>query len=169
MTANRPVSCLRAGFSLVEVALAMLVVAVGLMGVFSLFPVGTEANRKSIQETQIGFFAEYVLNGFRYKAEQVPWDNVTDSAGFKITPLASSYTWKDPSEIMAGSGVKAVVYKALSNPAIEEMAFRYELRVYPVAGKDDVKALVLSVWAGQYGNLLNPSVFYTEVYNYGGT
>ena len=169
MKAHLPGASARSGFSLVEVALAMLVVAVGLMGVFSLFPQGTEANRKSIQETQIGLFAEYVLNGFRYKAEQLPWSSVTDSSSFKITPLASIYAWKDPSEIVAGAGVKAVVYKALSNPSIEEMAFRYELRVYPVAGKDDVKALVLSVWSGQYGNLLNPSVFYTEVYNYGGT
>lgn len=147
----------------------MLVVAVGLMGVFSLFPQGTEANRKSIQDTHIGFFADYVLNGFRYQAEKMLWSEVKDASAFKITPLASDYAWKDPSEITAGPGVKAVVYKALSDPSIEEMAFRYELRVYPVAGKDDVKALVLSVWSGQYGNLLNPSVFYTEVYNYGGT
>jgi len=62
-----------------------------------------------------------------------------------------------------------VVYKVLANQGIEEMAFRYELRVYTVAGKDDVKALVMSVWAGQYGTLTEPIVFYTEVYNYGGT
>ena len=44
-----------------------------------------------------------------------------------------------------------------------------KLAYHEYTGKDDVKALVLSVWSGQYGNLLNPSVFYTEVYNYGGT
>lgn len=159
----------RSGFSLVEVALAMLVVSVGLMGVFALFPQGTEANRKSIQETQIGLFAEYVLNGFRYQAEQLPWSSVTDSSVFSISPLASVYAWDNPPDIQAGPGVKAISYRALSNPDIEEMSFRYELRVFNVAGKADVKALVLSVWPGQFGNLLNPSVFYTEVYNYGGT
>ena len=159
----------RAGFSLVEVALAMLVVSVGLMGVFSLFPVGSEANRKAIQETQIGLFAEYVLNGFRYEAEQVDWSQVGDTGAFSISPLASGYAWKTPDGIRAGAGVKAIVYRSLSNPDIEEMSFRYELRVLPVAGKADVKALVLSVWSGQYGNLNDPSIFYTEVYNYGGT
>lgn len=159
----------RAGFSLVEVALALLVVSVGLMGVFALFPVGTESNRKAIQETQIGLFAEYVLNGFRYEAEELTWSEVGDVGAFTISPLASKYAWYAPDGVRAGAGVKAIVYRSLSNPDIEEMSFRYELRVFPVAGKADVKALVLSVWPGQFGNLDNPTVFYTEVYNYGGT
>lgn len=159
----------RAGFSLVEVALAMLVVSVGLMGVFSLFPVGSEANRKAIQETQIGLFAEYVLNGFRYQAEQESWSSVANNSSFQISPLASTYAWESPTPIMAGHDVKVAVYKVKANSAIEEMSFRYTLHVYDVAGKNDVKALVLTVWHGQFGVLKDPSVFYTEVYNYGGT
>jgi prepilin-type N-terminal cleavage/methylation domain-containing protein len=159
---------MRAGFSLVEVALALLVVAVGLMGVFSLFPVGIESNRKAIQETQISLFAEYVLNGFRYESEQLAWAEVSDGPGFSISELASKYVWQSPPMIVAGPGVKVASYRALGNPDIEEMAFRYELRVYPVAGANDVKAMVLNIWPGQYGPLINTNTFYTEIYNYRG-
>lgn len=159
----------RDGFSIVEVALALLVVGVGLMGVFSLFPQGMDMNRKSIQDTQIGFFAEYVLNGFRYQSEQVSWDQVTDNSSFKISPLASKYSWDDSSDITiaAGSGVKSVVYRVKVDDSIEEMAFRYEFRVFDVAGRPDVKAFVLNVWPGEFGKLVGTNIFYTEVFNYG--
>ena len=158
----------RAGFSIVEIALAMLVVGVGLMGIFALFPVGMDANRKAINETQVGHFAEYVLNGFRYEAERASWGDVRNSSSFRILPLASQYSWSSPPEIEAGPGVKTAVYRVLQNPEIEEMAFRYEFQVLPVAGRPDVKAFSLNVWPGQFGVLSNAFVFYTEVYNYGG-
>jgi len=156
----------KSGFSIVEVALALLGVGVGLMGVFSLFPQGTDLNRKSIQDTQIGLFAEYVLNGFRYQAEQVQWDDVDNSSAFKISALGTKWAWDGAPEVVAGSGVKAIVYRPYQKSDIEEMAFRYEFQVYSVAGRPDVKAFVLNVWPGQFGVLVGTNVFYTEVYNY---
>ena len=41
----------RAGFTLVEVALALAVVAVGMLGVMALLPVGVKANRDIVLET----------------------------------------------------------------------------------------------------------------------
>jgi hypothetical protein len=159
----------RGGFSIVEIALAMLVVGVGLMGVFALFPLGADANRKAIEETQIGIFAEYVLNGFRYEAEEVPWSQVADVPSFRIAPLGSGFIWRNPPEIEAGPGVKTAVYAVERDPTIEEMAFRYEFRVFEtVAGRPKVKGFLLNVWPGQYGVLTNGATFYTEVYPYGG-
>lgn len=159
----------KAGFSLVEVALALLVVSVGLAAVFALFPSGADANRRAIQDTQIGLFADYVLNGARHQAEEVTWDEVNDSGGLIVSPLCGQYAWSSPDAVVADAGApRAVVYKTEANSAIEEMAFRYKLRVYPVAGKPNVKAMVLQVWPGQYGSLTGTNVFYTEVYNYGG-
>lgn len=158
-----------AGFSLVEVALALLVVSVGLAAVFSLFPSGADSNRKAIQDTQMGLFADYVLNGFRHQAEEVTWDAVTDGGGFSISALGGTYAWSNPDPVYADqSGVRAITYRSVSDSAIEEMAFRYQLRIYPVAGRPNVKALVLNVWPGAYGVLAGTNVFYTEVYNYGG-
>jgi len=51
----------RAGFSLVEVTLALLVVAVGLTATFALFPEGLKATRAAVDDTEIGMFAEYVF------------------------------------------------------------------------------------------------------------
>lgn len=168
-------SCQRranAAFSLVEVALALLVISVGLAAVFALFPSGTDANRRAIQDTQIGLFADYVLNGFRYEAEAVTWAEVNDSGGFSISPLAgvtgTDYVWSNPDRVTADrSKTEAIIYR-VANSSIEEMAFRYRLRVFDVAGKANVKALVLEVWPGAYGLLTGTNVFYTEVYNYGG-
>jgi len=51
----------RAGFSLVEVTLALLVVAIGLTATFALFPVGLKATRDAVDDTEIALFAEYVF------------------------------------------------------------------------------------------------------------
>ena len=171
MKASRHNAGGRMGFSLVEVALAMLVVGVGLMGVFSLFPVGTESNRKSIQETQISQFAEYILNGFRYEAGRVTWPEVQNSSSFLISPLGSTYAWEDPDDVVAGPGVKSITFKVKKDPTIEEMNFRYEILVGPVAGRPDVKYLLLNLWPGLYGSAMatNGYQFYTEFYNFSGT
>lgn len=51
----------RAGYSLVEVTLALLVVAVGLTATFALFPEGLQAARAAVNDTEIGLFADYVF------------------------------------------------------------------------------------------------------------
>ena len=51
----------RAGYSLVEVTLALLVVAIGLVATFALFPEGLRATRAAVDDTEIAMFAEYVF------------------------------------------------------------------------------------------------------------
>lgn len=65
------------GFTLVEIALAMLVMAVGVMGVFSLLPVGLTANRNAINDSRIALIAESVLAELR--AEMM--NNYSDDGG----------------------------------------------------------------------------------------
>lgn len=50
------------GYSLVEVSLALLVVAIGLTATFSLFPIGTEASRGAVDDVEVSQFAEYVFS-----------------------------------------------------------------------------------------------------------
>ena len=49
------------GYSLVEVTLALLVVAIGLTSTFALFPEGLRATRAAVDDTEISLFAEYVF------------------------------------------------------------------------------------------------------------
>ena len=51
----------RAGYSLVEVTLALLVVAIGLTATFALFPEGLQAARAAVNDTEIALFADYVF------------------------------------------------------------------------------------------------------------
>lgn len=51
----------RAGYSLVEVTLALLVVAIGLTATFALFPEGLRATRAVVDDTECAMFAEYVF------------------------------------------------------------------------------------------------------------
>ena len=51
----------RAGYSLVEVTLALLVVAIGLTATFALFPEGLKATRAAVDDTETSMFAEYVF------------------------------------------------------------------------------------------------------------
>lgn len=51
----------KAGFSLVEVSLAILVVAMGVMTVFALFPQALDAGRRSAEAGEIAAFAAHVF------------------------------------------------------------------------------------------------------------
>lgn len=71
------------GFTLIEVSLAILVVALGLLSVFSLFPSGLRASEDEVADTRAGLFAETVLNGIRANASALPagsWGDVSTFA-----------------------------------------------------------------------------------------
>ena len=51
----------RAGYSLVEVTLALLVVAIGLTATFALLPEGLKATRAAVDDTETSMFSEYVF------------------------------------------------------------------------------------------------------------
>lgn len=78
-----------AGFSLVEVNLAIFVVAVGMLTLFSLFPAGLRQVATSHEATQEALFADYVFSTMRANAR-----------------LLSSSDWLDmnvfPSDILSG-------------------------------------------------------------------
>lgn len=55
----------KGGFSLVEVCLAVLVVGLGLMSIFAMFPTGLAASESAAADTETGLFAEQVLWGLQ--------------------------------------------------------------------------------------------------------
>jgi prepilin-type N-terminal cleavage/methylation domain-containing protein len=69
----------RQGFTLVEVSLAVLVVGLGLLSVFSLFPAGLRSAEDDTADTRSGLFAETVMNGLRGNAAAIAtwtdWEN----------------------------------------------------------------------------------------------
>jgi Tfp pilus assembly protein PilV len=64
----------KGGFSLVEVCLAVLVVGLGILSIFSLFPTGLAASESASADTETGLFAEEVLFGLQASASEVSWE-----------------------------------------------------------------------------------------------
>lgn len=114
----------RQGFTLIEVALAIVVVAVGIMAVFSLLGSGLDSCSKAIAETQAAIFADNVFNGLRSAALTQAessnswwigsndwhkfWQNVK-SGDTNIT-VASCGMWKN------SSGAKPLIISGQDNP-----------------------------------------------------
>ena len=150
------------GFNLVEISLALMVVAIGLLSVLSLFPAGLDQNVRSVGDTHAALFAGEVLNGLRAHAE-TNWDGIGNS----ITNLfvAADSTWNNPGELdpHLNNTIRTNVYRRQSNTNIVDHAFRYRLQI---TTNDKIKAATLQVWNGQFGSISNPIIFYTEFYKF---
>ena len=134
------------GFSLVEVALALLVASVGLMSVMSLFPVGMDASKKAIDESQCALFAEEIINGFRAQSELT---NVTWSALDTLElERCTKHIWKDPDEkFKVGSSGGYIEYQ-YNGSDIVEYAIKYQISV-GAGQKAGTKFIRLRLWNGK--------------------
>ena len=74
----------RSGFTLVEVTLALLVIAIGMLSLFQLFPAGLRENMLSRADLRQSMFAEYVLSGVEARAAAIGPDwNTWNGNAFK--------------------------------------------------------------------------------------
>lgn len=145
----------KAGYSLVEVSLALLVVGVGLLAVFALFPDALGSSRKSVEASEISEFAEYVFATIEGMIAEPDfnWDDL--KSGYQL-PKTDALVFDQPRVV--ASGVKRG-YEWLPNyfdvPGVAKYApatFTYILTVNNVAGTS-LKSAKLVVWAGANSNL----------------
>jgi prepilin-type N-terminal cleavage/methylation domain-containing protein len=166
-----------AGFTLVEVSLAMLVIGLGLLTVFGLFPTGLNMNKLSIDETQAAMFSEEVFSGYHAKidGDPVAWDRL-DSANAPGLEAVASGMWID-----YGAGVTVRVSNA-STPVAPQypikyigfdgkiaFALRYRLVFEPVTAPPvRIKRGRLQCWSGEFGSVRTNEMmeFYTEFYDF---
>jgi len=142
------------GFTLVEVALAVLVVGIGLLAIFGLFPSGLRSAEDATADTRCGLFAETVLNGMRGRALSVTnWDDWCNRA-FMADELR-----RDTNDVV--SLTTGVIYD-VTFPAGGADGLRYRLTL-DLSNSNRYSAL-LEVEDGRYpsGILTFPSGFYTE-------
>ena len=146
----------QAGFTLVEVTLAILVVALGLLSVFSLFPSGLRASDDSVADTRAGLFAETVFGKMRGGAEElVLWSQWNSPAMFISKTLITRDSSRTFETDLVTDDIQTVDFPPKSGQKL-----RYRLTIdttdtlrYPTK---------LEVCDGQYGPFLYQSVFYTE-------
>lgn len=164
------------GFSLVEISLAMLVIGLGLLTVFGLFPTGLNMNKASIDETQAAMFAEEVFSGYHAKIDGDPiaWARLDGGPG--IAPgleAVASGMWLDN-----GKGMTVRVSNASSPIAPQNtikyvgwdgqlaFALRYRLIFESVSAR--IKRGRLQCWNGEFGSAGTNEMkeFYTEFYDF---
>ena len=179
----------KAGYSLVEVTLALLVVAIGLVSTFALFPEGMKATRAAVNDTEVGLFADYVFStlaataaargqelgsgtpdasvGDRY-ASRVLGDDAPDMKVLNSGEVLSQFYW------IARNNDKGTGDWDLSNDAgFWSSAFTYRLKWAKMnkGNNRDTYYAVLRVWPGEWQAIADeekfpPYVFYREIIPY---
>ncbi len=129
----------RAGFTLIEVSLAVLVLGLGLMVAFGLFPAGVRQNEESTADTRAALFADYVLNGMQANAATVTnWNDWKAEDGVYSRILGNSGAPACPNASLAGLKYDPPQVEAVEWPASSGQSppprLRYKLTMQPDAG-----------------------------------
>lgn len=186
-------SC-RKGFSLVEVSLALLVVGVGMMGAFALFPAGLDAGKLAMADSRASLFSDEAFDSLRILAaagtnltgvtdfrDAVPMGPGSDfwsadsAAPSLLAPRVTDKTWPGTgvwTNLYAGSVTNsryAATWRFSLAAAVPDHAFRYRLTCAQHPGLSRVKQARLMVWPGEFGptDTNEAYSFYTEIYDFG--
>jgi len=151
----------RAGFSLIEVSLALMVVGFGLLGIFHLFPAGLRASFDATAETRIGQFADEVFNQL-YADSAVDWGTAF-SAPLDIDLAISSVHPGGAS--MGGEILLDGTEMLVEYPAGSLEYLRCECEANVIMPENRLAQVELRVRYGRSGGYTQ--AFYTEVYNFG--
>ena len=171
-SSRRPAS--RRGVVMVEVAMAVLVLSIGVISVFVLFRGGFKRAGEAAADTQTALFADAVLNGLKSASLRANEDDKTNGwalfwnsllSNSNAVRVAAPYAWQEDMFIQA----ETFCTNAFTNfplhgtsGAIVNHALRYFLQVDPTPLTTGRVDLTLSIWPGEFGST-NASVFYTEV------
>ncbi len=147
----------KSGFTLVEVALALLVIGIGIVAIFGLFPAGMEAGRRTVNETHAAQFAEEVFAAYRSLASVT---NLATAVNAQV-PVAAPAQWSSPPLIVPDGNVQTCVLRVSATPGTIERALRYQLTV----GNSGpyIRTLMLRVFPGEFGGTTEFYDFYTEI------
>lgn len=170
----RPPARRRNGFTLIEISLALLVISIGVLGAFALFPHGLAEGQMASFETQAGLVGEFIFRSYRAMAVTQSWNSINSSLRVRL-PGHEAGVWTGPSttsEIVPDGTVRELVFSANipaatggTGEAIDH-AMRYRLTIEDrVPGR--LKRLTLYLWPGRYGST-SPDlarVYITELYN----
>lgn len=140
------------GFSLIEVNLAILLIAVGLLALFSLFPLGLKEGERGLADTQEAMFADTVLSAMEGNAlSMTNWADWKDLVRFRAE-VKKGIT-------VVGISADDVLQENVIFPEESRYKLRYKLKI---EGNGPHKTAMLYVMHGDYGDFKLASVFYTE-------
>ncbi len=177
------------GFTLIEVALSIVIVALGVLAVFALISSGLTQSRKAVAETYAASFATDVFASLRAESllaadqGEDAWSNhwVAVNVAAKTIPLPARTEWVGDQQVYCDGRIGTVRFqnysrRASENTDIVNHALRYRVDIgsvveytAAVAGNTQRKTALLRVWDGELGITTNDRaiLFYTEFGNPG--
>ena len=139
----------KCGFSLIEVNLAILLIAIGLLALFSLFPLGLKESERGLADTQESMFADTVLSGLEGNAiNMTNWSDWVDLAVFK-------------DKVTQGVEYQSESLTMVAFPQGTRYKVRYILDIGN-AGSAGRKYAKLKVLHGAHGDFGLAQIYYTE-------
>lgn len=152
------------GFSLVEVNLAILLVALGMLVLFALFPAGLRESEAAVSDTNVGMFADFVFSGLEANASNITnWNQWADMATFSNAVAGSQLVVPiDGSQIVGDGQIKGPITYAGRD-------VKYMMMIYGAQG-DRTRSATLWVRSGTYGptapaDFINSSrMFFAQFY-----
>ena len=154
----------RGGFSLIEVALALLVASVGLLAVVGMLPGGLDNSKKATDDTQQALFADYVLNSFRAYAASTNYFWSDFNASGPQIPIAAYSMWDNGASmsVRPGDSEKTIAFKPAADNKITEMTIVYSLTLHDQGA--NMKRVELKTWTGSAVNTNSVRVFYADLF-----
>jgi len=149
----------RDAFSLIEVSLAVLLIGIGLLSLFSLFPLALKESDLAIVETQEAMFADHILSGIEANAQAI-----TD---FLV--------WTNPASFFSDvrSGIYPLDLRGLEvlvdgvefprTPLGTGRVLRYRLAITPSGSRGGGKSVKLEVRSGKYDDFAEARVYSTRL------
>jgi type II secretory pathway pseudopilin PulG len=143
------------GFSLIEVNLAIFVVSVGLLTLFTLFPAGLKEGEAGHADTQTSLFGDYIMSTIRANSLKIPtesWDSAQN----------------DLLDDLPGIGYGGSTPASIEFPKGSGLYVRYYLEVVRMSGQ--CYGIRLWVASGAYGTKKvatfkkSAFMYYTEVF-----
>ena len=141
-------------FSLIEVNLAILMIAVGLLGLFTLFPLGLKESEKGIADTQEAMFADTILSALEGNALGITNWATWEGSDVFIPALTQGLSSRYPTVLVGGQMHTA------NFPNGSDKVVRYQLDISKLDQSHWVAAL--KVKYGRYGSWADGSFFHTE-------
>ena len=169
LTSRRPERELcAAGFVLMELALAIFVLAVGILGMVILLNDSMSRGKRAAADTRQALFAQSVFQGLHavsFSAQQGGrwtnfWYDFAD--GYTNLAVAAPALWSTNVSVNA-YGLHTNVFVPRSGSPRSHV-LRYRMEVDPEAGPNRVSVL-LRIWEGEFGRTdTDGKTFYSEFY-----
>lgn len=156
--AASPVAVRKDGFNLIEIALAIFVLSLGLLAIFGLFPHGLGMADIARQETQSGMFAESVFGALHAgHAAADTW--LPGAVAFELDEVKAAGGGNHV--IRNTSEPQEVRFPAHTDPR-HQTYLRYSLELGALDNHDQVGTALLRVRPGRRGDQVH--IYYTEFY-----